>query len=119
MQSGTSTPRREAPHSHQGARAPLRGDRRWPSHKSRARITICLSSSIKKMARPSRLPLEVFAPDARRRAIVLSMKDLSNVTRAVVPILSPARNRLMPLCLLRAFLRRGPEHLYTQELHGA
>ena len=59
-----------------------------------------------------------FAPDAKRHAIALSMKDLSNVTPAVAAILSPARNRLMPLCLLRAFRRRGPEKLHAQGLHG-
>src|SRR5262245_3585803 len=70
------------------------------------------------MARQSRLPLGVFALDARRHAIVLSMKDSSNAPPAVAAILSPARNRLMPLCLLRAFLRRGSEPLQAQGLDG-
>src|SRR5215475_13629409 len=87
--------------------APLRGDRRWPSHKLRVRITICLSSFIKRMGRRSRLLLGVFAPDARRRAIVLLMKDSSSATRAVVATLSPVKNRLMPLNPLKAYLRRG------------
>src|SRR5262249_52812595 len=66
------------------------------------------------MARRSRSPLGVFAPDARRRAIALSMKDSSNVTRAVAAILFPARNRLIPLCLLKAFLLRESDNPHTQ-----
>src|SRR4030095_16818446 len=80
----------------------------------RVRITICLSSFIKRMGRRSKLLLGVFAPDARRRAIVLLMKDSSSATRAVAATLSPAKNKLMPLYPLRAYLHRRPEYLHTQ-----
>src|SRR5262245_60310712 len=46
------------------------------------------------MARQSRLPLEVFARHARRRAMTLLMRDLFSVARVAAVILSQVKNRL-------------------------